>query len=902
MDKQAVRVRPFLRAESTQTKQIMLTMRSIPHSFASIAGKLCCLGFGSFLAGALSIAHALDRVPNTSLKMPQVPQNFGYRTEPAFGSLGFTIPVAVRTPPGETNRLFVVEQGGRIYAMTNLAAPTKTLFLDLSKRALLSEMGGVLALAFHPGYATNGFFFVSYNIKTETAAGTGPHYRISRFAVSPDDANRALVDSEVPLITQRHSGDALCDDLLFGTDGYLYAAVADPNAQITGTKQAIDTNLFGGILRIDVDKRPGSLPPNPHPAASTNYAIPSDNPFIGATNFNGASVDPASVRTEFYAVGLRNPWRMFFDERTGLLYVGDPGNKQRDEVDVILKGGNYGWPYKEGTGAGPKAAPVSGFAPVNPIHEYANPSAVIGGVVYRGDRYPELKGAFVFGDYVKGQILALRYEGTNLVPSQKLTPQSGVVSFGLDPNNGDVLIVNRDAGRILRLTYSTNVIGSPLPATLAETGAFADLRTLQPGAGVVPYDLNVPFWSDNAVKTRWFSVPDLTRTISFSREGNWTFPAGTVWVKHFELEMTKGMPQSARRIETRLLVRTTNSVYGVTYRWGDSLTNAVLVPEEGLDETFTIQDGPAVRTQVWHYPSRSECMTCHTPVAGHALGFNTAQLNRDFHYPDGAHNQLRALSDAGYFRTNLSELSVLPALAHPTNSAVSLSFRVHSYLAANCVQCHQPGGAALARFDVRLTTPLSSGGLIDGALVNTFDDSENRVVKPGSLEHSILFKRVASLGADHMPPLGTAVLNDLAIELLRSWITEGLGGYQSYSEWQQVRFGSPSVPWSAPDEDADGDGASNQLEFLTGTNPLLASDAWGIELAVAGANVEISFIRSANCAFEVQWTSDLSNSNSWQPLAVPGNEPFFSNATSKVKLQDPLTSAARYYRVRIIEP
>jgi len=849
-------------------------------------------------------APLLLRVPNTTLQMPQVSQNFGYKTEKAFGTLTFASPVAIRTAPGETNRLFVVEQGGRVFAITNLAVPNKTLFLDLSKQVRVGGDEGFFALAFHPGFATNGFFFAGYNLSTRTEAGSGPHYRVSRFSVSANDSNLASTNSELPLITQRYVGVGICDDLLFGPDGYLYAAVADPNADNGGTLQSIDTNLFGGILRIDVDKKPGSLAPNPHPAVTTNYAIPSDNPFVGGTSFNGLPVDPAKVRTEFYAVGLRNPWRMTFDNASGLLYVGDPGSNQRDEINVIVKGGNYGWPYREGTGNGPKSSKTPpGFTSINPIHEYTNPSAVIGGLVYHGQRYPELQDAYIFGDWVNGTIAALRYAGTNLVPAQKLTVDTGVTGFGLDPSTGDVLLVDREENRIKRLIYSTNLVGTPLPPTLAETGAFADLTTLTPHAGIVPYDLNVPFWSDNARKTRWFSVPDVTQTIGFKREGPWTFPARTVWIKHFELELTNGVPESARRLETRLIVRTTNGVYGVTYRWGDSLTNAVLVPEEGLDETFTIHEAGTVRTQVWHYPSRSECLTCHTPIAGLALGFNTAQLNRDNDYGGERQNQIRALSDAGYFSSNVGEFYTLPALAHPTNAAVSLDFRVHSYLAANCVQCHQPGGAVRTHFDTRFSTPLSTAGLIDGSLFDPLGDSANRVIKPGSLDHSVLLTRLANLGHDHMPPLATTVLNSQAIELLSDWITNRLAQYQNYDDWQVANFGSTNAPNAAPGSDADDDGAINQLEYLTGTNPLLAGDGWGIRLTLAETQAEIQFPRIANRGVEVQWTTNLADPNSWQPLDVPGNEPFFSATNSTVRVQDQLIGApGKFYRVRIFEP
>jgi uncharacterized repeat protein (TIGR03806 family) len=853
------------------------------------------------LAPAQSAA-ALERVPNTTLRMPAVPQAFGYKTEPALGNLVFTTPVAIRTTPGETNRLFIVEQGGKIFAITNLATPTKTLFLDLSKKALVTDLTGLFALAFHPGFATNGYFYVGYNVNTRTESGQGTHYRVARFSVSEGDPDHASADSELPLITQYYSGFSSSDDLLFGPDGYLYISVADPKVVAGGTPQAIDANLYGGILRIDVDKKPANFLPLPHPAVTTNYAIPFDNPFVGVTSFNGSPVDQTKVRGEYYAVGLRNPWRMFFDELSGLLYVGDPGYNQRDEINIVVKGGNYGWPYREGTGPGPQANKTPPFTAIGPIHQYANPSAVIGGVVYRGAGLPQLQGAFIFGDYVKGQIYALRYEGTNLVTAQPLTSQPGVVAFGLDPRNGDVLVAGRDNGRIMRLTYSTNLLGTPLPPTLADTGAFANVTALTPNAGIVAYDVNVPFWSDNARKMRWFAVPETAKTLGFSMSGNWTFPPGSVWIKHFDLELTNGVPESARRLETRLLVRTTTGVYGVSYRWDDSLTNATLAPEEGLDESITIHDGEAVRTQVWRYPSRNECLTCHTPVAGYVLGFNTSQLNRSFDYSGATQNQLRALCDAGYFSSSLTNFHTMPALARPTNAAVSLDYRVRSYLAANCVQCHQPGGAALGHFDARLSTPLSSAGLIDGELVDPMGNSENRVIKAGVPERSVMLTRIANLDSRHMPPLSTSVLNQEAIELIRAWITDSAPHFQTYADWQQSHFGSQNVPGSSSADDADGDGAINQSEYLTGSNPLLAGDGWGIQIGLADSNAEITFTRITNRRLEVQWTTDPADPNSWRPLDVSGNEPSFTSTNVTAKLKDRiLDTPAKFYRVQISE-
>src|SRR5207248_1623850 len=141
-------------------------------------------------------------------------------------------------------------------------------------------------------------------------------------------------------------------------------------------------------------------------------------------------------------------------------------------------------------------------------------------------------------------------------------------------------------------------------------------------------DVNVAFWSDGAQKRRWFCVPNANDQIASGKSGVWDFPAGTVWIKHFDLEMVTGDPSSARRVETRLLVRNATGVYGVTYEWNDAQNNATLVPTEGKDRVFNINDGGVTRQQTWHFPGRNECTSCHTPVAGYALGFNAAQLNR----------------------------------------------------------------------------------------------------------------------------------------------------------------------------------------------------------------------------------------------------------------------------------
>jgi mono/diheme cytochrome c family protein len=527
---------------------------------------------------------------------------------------------------------------------------------------------------------------------------------------------------------------------------------------------------------------------------------------------------------------------------------------------------------------------------------------VIGGVVYRGHRISQLYGAYVFGDNGSGNLWSLRYDGTHTVPFQRIASAGGPAAFGVDPHNGDVLVAQLNNNSIGRLDYTGQPAGTLLPATLADTGAFSDLKSLTPEAGIVPYDINVPFWSDNAQKTRWFSVPDTNLTIGFSPDHNWSFPTGAVWIKHFELELTNGVPASRKRLETRFIVRNTNGVYGITYRWTSS-TNATLVPEEGLDEAFVIQDQGTVRTQIWHYPSRAECLSCHTAVGGLALGFNTAQLNKTFDDGAGPTNQIAALSQAGYFSSPVTNLNTLRALAPLTNTAYSVEYRVHSYLIANCAQCHQPGGSAIGSWDAGVRTPVSQAGIVNGILLNDFGDTNNRVMAPNSLEHSVLLKRISTRGSGQMPPLDSTMLDNEAIQLLSSWTTGDLPNYQSFAAWQLAHFGSTSSPDAAADADPDKDGANNLLEFLTFSDPLASGDSWKISVQQRGATVEIVFPQIANRGFQVEWTPSLTPPVNWQPLDVPGNQPFFSAVNLTGTITDTIADDPfRFYRVTVLEP
>lgn len=734
---------------------------------------------GCVLAGLL-VADAsgakLKRNANNTLRFPARPAAYAYQLVNAFGDLSFTIPVGVASPPGE-NRVFIVEQTGKIIVVPDPGNPSRAEFLDLSGKvadANPSEEGGLLALAFHPNYAANGHFFVYYVCNTVTADGSGRHDRLSRFTRSRNDPNKADPGSEVVLFSQydekfNHNGGALA----FGPDGYLYVALGDEGHpdDMFNNAQRIDKDFFSAVLRIDVDEKAGNLTPNPHPALGgrVNYRVPNDNPYVRATSFNGLPVDRDRVRTEFYAVGVRSPWRLHWDLPGNTLYLTDVGENSGEEVNVIVSGGNYGWPYRLANEPGPKAdqAPP-GFSSIGPAHTYPRGDSgpdvgrsVIGGVVYRGQNLPELNGGFIFGDYYSGNLWMLRGGAQFLMAM----PQFRLVAFGTDPRNGDVLVCDIGDGQIKRLVRTSG--DDVLPLTLADAGAFSDLATLTPHEGIVPYDINVPFWSDGATKTRWFSVPDPNAKIRASPHGPWDFPEGSIFIKHFDLEMVKGDPNTRRRVETRFIVRNPDGVYGVTYRWNDAQNNATLVNPAGDYATYTVNDGGVTRHQVWRFPSHNECITCHNPVGGPILGLKTSQMNRVHGDGSSRENQLRALARAGYFSRSPGGAK---ALAPASNTRASLEWRVRSYLDANCAFCHQPGGSGRALWDGRSTTPTARAGIVNGGLTETFGDPAQRVIAPQSTAHSMVLARVASPSAARMPPLGSTVVDDEAIALLTQWI------------------------------------------------------------------------------------------------------------------------------------
>ena len=336
------------------------------------------------------------------------------------------------------------------------------------------------------------------------------------------------------------------------------------------------------------------------------------------------------------------------------------------------------------------------------------------------------------------------------------------------------------------------------PPTLSATGAFSNLATLTPSTGLIPFTVNSPLWSDAAIKTRWIAVPNdglpytSNEQISFLPVGEWSFPDGTVFVKHFELTVNE-ITGERKRLETRLLVRNNaGAVYGVTYKWRPDNSDADLLPAPPLDEQITITTSTgATRIQTWSYPGRGQCLVCHNSAPNYVLGVKTHQLNGDFTYPSTGRtdNQLRTFAHVGLLNPAPNEADIpnfLKSVA-VSNATVPIQYRMRSWIDANCSQCHRPGGPGPG-YDGRLYTPFENQDII------TFLSFRN-------IENSPLYERDNALDDRKMPPLAKNMVDETAMAVLRQWIASPLEVLSVYLHQDPnhlaVRFNSHVDPATA---------------------------------------------------------------------------------------------------------
>ncbi len=318
--------------------------------------------------------------------------------------------------------------------------------------------------------------------------------------------------------------------------------------------------------------------------------------------------------------------------------------------------------------------------------------------------------------------------------------------------------------------------GTP-PQLLSQVGAFLDVTTLSPGESLLPYDINAPFWSDGAAKLRWISVPETTTgpPVMYQPKGNWNFPDGTVFVKHFELPSADANSPPVR-IETRILVRSRGGgVHGATYRWRDDQKDAELVAEGSAATVATEDRRPGQAGHPWYFPGVNDCQICHTAISGGVLGVNARQMNRSQLTGDGSDaqaNQLVAWTVNGLLMPGVKaqDLASIDKLAAVDDQSAPLDHRAKTYLDVNCAMCHQPGGNA-GYFDARFETALAAQNLINGSVMINMGIDSAKVVAPHDPWRSILLNRMSTLDAGiKMPPLGHETIDEAGLQLMRDWV------------------------------------------------------------------------------------------------------------------------------------
>jgi uncharacterized repeat protein (TIGR03806 family) len=639
----------------------------------------------------------------------------------------------LKQSPGNSDYWYLADRDGRIFRFeANANVSSATSVMDIRDRVATPSERGLLGFAFSPTFASDGVLYVFYT--------TSNRSRISRFVSNnggqsfPSTAADEQIIFEHIQEADNHNGG----DLHFGPDGYLYFSMGDDG----DTDNAQDlSDVRGSILRIDPNGD-DNLPTDAS-IFVREYAIPANNPFVNNNN----------ARPEIYAYGLRNPWRFTIDSQTGDLWVGDVGLSDREEIDLITAGGNYGWPEKEGTKCH-LSNPCNNSDWIDPVTEYNRSEglSVINGHVYRGSTVPALVGKLIFSEWSTGVVWALSYNSSTGEGSRAEIGNVGsftVVSWGQN-NNGEIYAATNG---FPVLQADGNNSGQNLPQKLSESGCVQANDAKQKTSGLIPYDVNMPLWSDNAVKQRWLAIPDNT-FITINNDGHWQFPIGSVLVKEFVVDGVLA--------ETRLMMRHNDGDWaGYAYQWNNQGTDADLVLDGATFDTGS---------RDWAIPSAAQCLQCHTDVAQSTLGLETAQMNRVFDYAGaGEFNQLDALHQLNLLSANPGDPATQPALSMLNDNA-GAEKHARDYLHVQCAQCHQPGSVSDA-FDLRWQTDFADTQLCNALpLSGDLGVSGARLITPGSAAQSLVSLRMHATDSNRMPKIGTERVDNDAVAAVDEWI------------------------------------------------------------------------------------------------------------------------------------
>lgn len=707
-----------------------------------------------------------------------------YRPLRAFPNLKLDFPISLDRIPG-TNQFLVIAQD-KPYGPSVIFRFSDDPAAEETEKLLTTPANGTAyGICFHPKFAENGYLYVGWNgalaepnkpdvsARDQARGGGSKRTYATRYTM---DRQTLTIDPESALhIISWESNGHNGGDPEFGLDGMLYITSGDGTSDSDTNLRGQDlTQMTSKLLRIDVD----------HPAGGKNYGVPPDNPFVGQEG----------VVPETWAYGFRNPWRLAVDPKTGHIWVGNNGQDLWEQVYFVRKADNFGWSVYEGSHVF-YANRTMGPQPLTPPaaeHHHSEARSMTGGVVYYGSKLPELYGAYIYGDHSTGRIWGIKHDGMKVTWHKLLADTTfNITGFAID-SHGELLVADHRGngeGAYYYLEPSPpQVAPSTFPRRLSESGLFTSVKEHAMQPGVIPYSVNSPLWSDGAYKERYFAIPENAAAdfkIDLSKRNGWDFPDETVLVKSFALEQKEGDAASRHRIETRFLTKQEGEWVGYSYLWNDEQTDAELVAAEGLDREYKVRvavsdehpDG--IRTQKWHYPSRVECMVCHSRAANFVLGLSTGQMNKEHDYGGTVEHQFRVLEQLDLLKTRggrqaaAVDPSKLAKLVNPYDDSEPLEARARSYLHANCSICHMQAGGGNAQMDLEFSASVRRLNAIDVApLHHKFGLNDPRLIAPGHPERSVLLYRMAHRGegTGQMPQLATNRVDQQAVKLFEEWI------------------------------------------------------------------------------------------------------------------------------------
>ncbi|MCB1235375.1 MAG: PQQ-dependent sugar dehydrogenase [Verrucomicrobiae bacterium] len=708
------------------------------------AGRLAMIASLGATLGAPVHAAPPERKPWTASRIQGSPEAAKRcASEPVFTRLALEQGLELVAHAG---RFFVVERGGKIWSFpeSNESVADADLLIDL--KASHPDLSNAYGLAFHPDAGRNREVFVAYTIGNERDDGT----KVSRFRLTGGAPPRIDPASEEILIEWR-SGGHNGANLRFGPDGMLYISTGDatapspPDSLNTGQDYR---DLLSSILRIDIG---GKDPGKP-------YRVPPDNPWVGR----------ADARPEIWAFGFRNPWKMSFDENGGL-WVGDVGWELWEMIHLVGRGTNHGWsameasqPIKPET-----ASPLAPIVPPVAAHPHFEAASITGGFVYQGSRLPDLKGAYLYGDYETGKIWALWHDGKRVTRHEEIadTPHK-IATFGVG-SDGELYYIHYGTPATLHRLVANPKAGqaADFPRKLSETGLFRDVGKGEPNDGVYEFAVYEPMWADGAEATRYVALPgasgidtEIVLKPNGGRQVTVTWPAGAVLAKTIRL--------GNRRVETQVTHYDGEAWNGYSYRWNEAETDAELVDGAGAEVDVAPAEWKGGARYRVH--SRAECLRCHTSWNEFVAGFQPAQLSGFSRFPDQPARETAValgLTDAEYFERDTGGHLVASDGPGPVEA------RARSWLHANCAHCHRRHGGGSAPLEVNFDRALSEAALLwERPTRGTFGLAEARAIVPGQPWRSVLNYRVSAIGGGHMPLIGPREVDEEGAKLLWEWV------------------------------------------------------------------------------------------------------------------------------------